>query len=742
MGHQFYLKEPAADWQLGIPVGNGRLGMTQMGGVDEECLLINEESLWYGKWSGRENPQGKSAVGEIRRLLGEGAVEEAQRLARMCLTGIPKYINPYQPAGEVRLAFWYGQGKGKVSSYRRELDLDNALARVEYFVGKIAYRRESFADTYSNTICIRLSCSEPAINFQMNLNRRPFEENGGRTEDGSLFLEGGTGVRYVLAAQLGETDGKISGAGDFEAVEGAASSVIYVTAATDYEGGDPMEKCRDSLRKASSLTYEEKRQQHQERYRSLYGSMSLSINADEKRQALPADELLRKGNTAELSELLFAYGRYLLISSSCNCSLPANLQGIWNGSFTPSWECAYTININLQMNYWMAPRAGLSACIPPLVKLVEKMLPNGRRTARLLYGCDGFVAHHNTDLWGDTAVDGLWSSACIWPMGGAWLAVQFYDIYLYEENMELLERTVLPLLMETVEFFYDYLEKREDGKWMTGPSVSPENTYRTSGNQEAAVTMGPSMDCQILREAAADYLDALKHKMITMDITDREQVTACKAAGILEHVPEIRLGKDGRILEWEEEYEETEPGHRHISQLYGLYPGQFISRRTPELMEGARKTLECRLKNGGGHTGWSRVWIMCFYARLFDGKGFEKHLSLFLKKSVADNLWDMHPPFQIDGNFGFCAALMEALVIEIEDTLYMLPALPPQWQQGEVRGMCLKGRLTINFFWEEGQVRRIEFFPEKNRKLSVFANSEERKIKLKAFKEDCLIFIT
>ncbi|WP_148410262.1 glycosyl hydrolase family 95 catalytic domain-containing protein [Murimonas intestini] len=739
MGHHFYLTKPAADWQMGFPVGNGRLGMTQQGGVDEENLLINEESLWYGEWRGRENPQGSEALGEIRRLLREGAAEEAQRLARMNLTGIPKYINPYQPAGEVRLAFWYGRKKGEVSCYRRELDLDKALSSVEYFAGETFFRRECFADLFSNTICIHLSCSRQELSFQMNLNRRPFEERGGRTAEGILYLAGGTGIRYVLAAQIGKTDGKVSEAGDIAAVDGASSAVIYVTAATDYEGGDPMEKCKNNLKRAGSLTYEEKKLKHEKEYRSLYNKMSLSLNMDERRQELPADELLRKGSTAELSELLFAYGRYLLLSSSYYCALPANLQGIWNGSFTPPWECAYTININLQMNYWMAARAGLSECISPLVNLAEKMLPNGRRTAKLLYGCRGFVAHHNTNLWGDTAIDGLWSSACIWPMGGAWLAAQLYDIYLYNEEEELLEETVLPMLMETVEFFYDYLERREDGRWLTGPSVSPENTYRTADGQEAAVTMGPSMDCQILREAAGDYLEAVKRKLATEKITEREQDAACKAAGILEHVPGIRLGRDGRILEWEEEYEETEPGHRHISQLYGLYPGHEISPGNQELSEGARKTLEYRLEHGGGHTGWSRIWIMCFYARLFDGEAFGEHLRLFLKKSVADNLWDMHPPFQIDGNFGFCAALMEALVIEEGEMLYMLPALPIQWHQGAVSGLCLKGRLSINFNWEQGQVKRIEFFPKKSRRLMVHANGSEREVQLEAFQEYCLI---
>lgn len=730
--YEFFIKHPAKGWENGLPVGNGRQGAVLYGTAQTERLLLNEESLWCGGRKERGNIPSKEAREHAIELLKNGQAQEAEEYYFRKFNSLPRYLESFQPAAEVAIQFW--QDRSEAENYKRGICLDEGTAWVSFTQSGQEYRRELFASHKYQVIVLRLATSgSKKMRFQLAIERRPFEQEGINRED-AVYLKGqcGDGVHYCVGAMIGDTDGRTESDGSYLFVENASYAELLFCTKTDYEGGDPFKECAGSLAAAKKAGYQAVYREHQREYGALYQSMVLKINEEEteKYSSLEVPELLKRsredGISAYLSALLFAYARYLMICSSFDCALPANLQGIWNGSYTPPWESGYTININLEMNYWPADGAGLGVCYNAFENLLKKMLPRGQKTARDIYGCDGFVAHHNTDLWGDTDIVGAWLPAYCWPMSGAWMAAQFYNHSLYEEDEEKIREFVLPLLGECVKFFYDYLYRDDNGSWVSGPGVSPENTYRLPDGQEACLALGCTMDHQIIREVAEDYLEGVE-RFLNCKSTE----IYGKAQEILKHLPPTRLGKDGRILEWQEEYEEVEPGHRHISHLYGLYPGKEISEETKELWEGARKTLSYRLTNGGGHTGWSRAWIQCFYARLGDGKEFSNQLKLFFEKSVAENLWDMHPPFQIDGNFGMAAAVLEALAVRRKDKIKILQAIPEEWKQGKVQGQRLPGQISLSYEWKNGTLSSLEIYSGKEQEVLLVSKGVERKIQLK-----------
>ena len=731
----FYLEHPADGWETGIPVGNGRQGAVLFGGTETEQILLNEESLWYGGQRKRTVDAGPEKLSEIRSLLENGEVLKAQQLCGRWFTGYPRYTNPYHPAAEVKIEFSPKERKHKTENpahspkaYRRGLDLEEGKAFVEFGQGGSLHRRELFSSVRYQVSVLRIETGGAEQAFALDLHRRPFEEEGDWKE-GAVYLKGqsGDGVFYCVGCAAGDTDGRVKTEGGYLIVEGGTYAELFFCVRTDYESGNPAADCERLLLEAKSAGYKRMEQAHRKDYKALYGSMEVKINGSgekdrEDLERCPADELLRRAEEPEvrayLTELMFAYARYLLISSSYSCALPANLQGIWNGSFTPPWESAYTININLQMNYWMADGAGLGACFRPLEDLIWRMLPKGKETARRVYGCEGFVAHHNTNLWGDTDITGRWIPAALWPVGGAWLANQLYDHGKYEENPDEMRNRILPVLGECVRFFYGYLCRKPDGSWVSGPSVSPENTCRFFDGQETSVVMGPVMDHQIIRELSENCLEGCRIYGGPGTADEKEcEALRQMAEEILSHLPHTRTGSDGRILEWQEEYAEVEKGHRHISHLYGLYPGREISEDTPELWKGAKKTLEYRLKHGGGHTGWSRAWIQCFYAKLKEAEKLDEQLRLFFSCSVAENLWDRHPPFQIDGNFGMAAAVLQALAERRGDTVEILRAVPQSWKTGNVRGQRLMGRLCLDYSWENGRLKSLYVHSGKRQRI-------------------------
>ena len=718
MGKGFYLTHEAKSWEQGLPVGNGRQGAVLLGGVQQERIVLNEESLWYGGKRERAVEAGKEKLEKVRELLEKGEASKAQTLCGRWFVGNPRYTNPYHPAAEAILNF---EPFGKVKEYFRGIDLEKGEAGVKICFDNCKTVREIFSSVKYQVTALRMETDkEQGMSFSLGLNRRPFEENA-EVEDREISLNGhsGDGVCYDVRCRVGKTDGKVDVEGGYLLVENASYVEIFFCVRTDYESKECLDECSRLLKAAAKVGFEEIKRAHIEEYGRLYNSMKLEIEGAEELAQIPADELLKRCEDPKvqgyLTWLMFSYARYLLISSSYGCALPANLQGIWNGSFTPPWESGYTININLQMNYWMADRAGLGVCYESFFNLIEKMLPNGRKTAKKVYACRGFVAHHNTNLWGDTDITGLWLPAFLWPMGGAWMANQLYHHSEFKENPKEIRERVLPVMKECILFFYDYLYRKSDKNWISGPTVSPENTYRLLDGQEASVAMGVAMDHQIIRELAENYLEGCRR----YNTGSPEYETEKMAQEILEHLPPTKIWKSGRILEWQEEYEEVEKGHRHISHLYGLHPGREISEDTPALFEAAKRTLEYRLEHGGGHTGWSKAWIMCFYARLKDKKKFDEQMRQFLANSVDENLWDIHPPFQIDGNFGMAEAVLEALASRRGDVVELLRIIPEGMETGMVTGLCLEGRLKVDFAWKCGKLTKISLSSGKTQTIEL-----------------------
>ncbi|MEV5323062.1 glycoside hydrolase family 95 protein [Nonomuraea fastidiosa] len=725
----WYDESAGTDWLRALPIGNGRLGAMVFGNTDTERLQLNEDTVWAGGPYDQSNPRGAQELDRIRQLVFQDKWSEAQALIDQAMLGAPAGQLAYQTVGDLRLTF---PGGAAVAEYHRYLDLTTAITGVSYRRNGVRYRREVFASAPDQVIAVRLTADTPgSITFSATF-ASPQRTTLTSPDATTVGLDGVSGdmeglkgsVKFLALARAVAEGGTVSSSNGTLQVRDADSVTLLISIGSSYRdwrdvSGDHEGIARRHLDAAAGRAYDDLRGRHVADYRRLFGRTTLDLGRTAAADQPTDVRIAQHASTddPQFSVLLFQFGRYLLISSSRPGTQPANLQGIWNDSLSPAWDSKYTINANLPMNYWPADTTNLPECFEPVFKMIDELAVSGARTAKAQYDAGGWVTHHNTDAWrGTSVVDGaFWG---MWQTGGAWLATLIWDHYAFTGDLGFL-REHYPAMKGAAQFFLDTLvEEPNLGYLVTNPSNSPELAH----HPDASVCAGPTMDNQILRDlfdGCAKAADALG-----VDADFREQVLAAR-----DRLAPMKIGSRGNIQEWLYDWIEPETNHRHVSHLYGLHPSNQITKRgTPELHDAARRTLELRGDDG---TGWSLAWKINYWARLEEGDRAHELLRLLVRTDrLAPNMFDLHPPFQIDGNFGATSGIAEMLLHSHAGELHVLPALPPAWPNGEVRGLRGRGGHTVDATWRSGAATEVRIAFDRTATVNVRSRAFTGEVKV------------